>query len=564
MTTDTTPDRESRSPAEIFPVLTEEFRRDVITRALQHRAATKGARQQLRASMRRLPVDGFRDPSRAPHHRLLRPVLDAIERRDHPLARAVLNTWMESHEALRDSTTAHLTSRGIPVPEPPDACFESFWPFDEWWHERSAMTANDDSLDGEAVGLMLCLISRRFPAPPPLASPLFCGWLEELHDLSPDAPDWMEADAFTKWVLDIRRAKRRELLTWCRDEIARRCDELRERFDDELRYLDIDPGPWSSEVETRPGLAGPTLQFVKTLRDQLETYQPVRPQAASRDEELDRSMERRQCEDGILGLVADWQELVAQPDPLDEPAPEAGAPGEARAVDDPAGIVDEDQQAAFNSLQADHDRVQQEIALLREDSDRVREENRRLQSETAQRAQEIDRFREELSRSRRAEEQWRRTYVDEKRRSGAEADDDSGAVDSVREAIALARKTFPERLLIKLNSKSSEDTPFESPSEVFEVLAWLATAYRNAPPEQLGEACPGWFYKPNQSETTMGRFRDWYQTRVDGATWALSNHVGKGSSHDPRRTIRIAFAWDEANARVIVGFVGLHQRNRQS
>ena len=68
----------------------------------------------------------------------------------------------------------------------------------------------------------------------------------------------------------------------------------------------------------------------------------------------------------------------------------------------------------------------------------------------------------------------------------------------------------------------------------------------------------------DQCETTKDRFPDWYRTRVDGKTWDMSNHVGKGNSHDPRHTIRIAFAWDEANGRVIVGFVGMHQRNRLS
>ena len=89
-------------------------------------------------------------------------------------------------------------------------------------------------------------------------------------------------------------------------------------------------------------------------------------------------------------------------------------------------------------------------------------------------------------------------------------------------------------------------------------------AYRKASPELIEEACPGWFYRANQSDTTMGRFPDWYRTKVNGATLELSNHVGKGTSHDPRHTIRIAFAWDEENDRIIVGFVGVHQRNRRS
>ena len=563
MTADATPDRESRSSDEIFRLLSEEFSRNVVTRALQHRAAAKGARKQLNASVRGLQLDGFRDASRAPHQRLLRPILDAIDRGDRLLARAVLNTWMDSHEALRHAVAAHLADRGIPAPEPPDACFESSWTTDEWLRERHALTADDGAPDAEDAGLMLCLVSRRFPAPPPLKSPYFSEWLDDLWLLPPEAPEWAEVDAFTKWVQDVRRAKHRELFHWLTDAIAHVCEDIRTRFDEDLRYLDVDPGPWVTTVEQRPRLAGPVYALLKTLRDALEAYQPVRPQGASRDEELQRSEARRLREDDILSLVGEWEELAAQPDPVGEPAPEADAEGDQPSAG-PAGTGDEDQQAAFESLKAEHEQVQHEMASLLDESDRLREENRGLQAEKAHRDREVDGLKEELSRSRRTEEHWRRTYVDEKRRARAPGNGGAIAVDSVREAVVLAQETFPDRLLVKLNSKSDQDTSFESPGEVFDVLAWLATAYGEVPPDLIAEACPGWFYKPNQSETTMGRFRDWYRTRVDGTTWELSSHVGKGSSRDPRRTIRIAFARDEANDRVIVGFVGVHQRNRQS
>ena len=563
MTADATPDRESRSSDEIFRLLSEEFSRNVVTRALQHRSAAKGARKQLNASLRRLHLDGFRDASRAPHQRLLRPILDAIDRGDRLLARAVLNTWMDSHEALRHAVAAHLADRGIPAPEPPDACFESSWTTDEWLRERHALTVDDGAPDAEDAGLMLCLVSRRFPAPPPLKSPYFSEWLDDLWLLPPEAPEWAEVDAFTKWVQDVRRAKHRELFHWLTDAIAHVCEDIRTRFDEDLRYLDVDPGPWVTTVEQRPRLAGPVYALLKTLRDALEAYQPVRPQGASRDEELQRSEARRLREDDILSLVAEWEELAAQPDPVGEPAPEADAEGDQPSAG-PAGTGDEDQQAAFESLKAEHEQVQHEMASLLDESDRLREENQGLQAEKAHRDREVDGLKDELSRSRRTEEHWRRTYVDEKRRARAPGNGGAIAVDSVREAVVLAQETFPDRLLVKLNSKSDQDTSFESPGEVFDVLAWLATAYGEAPPDLIAEACPGWFYKPNQSETTMGRFRDWYRTRVDGTTWELSSHVGKGSSRDPRRTIRIAFARDEANDRVIVGFVGVHQRNRQS
>ena len=90
------------------------------------------------------------------------------------------------------------------------------------------------------------------------------------------------------------------------------------------------------------------------------------------------------------------------------------------------------------------------------------------------------------------EEHWRRAYVEERRQARVADGEPAAAepVGSVREAIAQARAMFPDRLLIKLNSRSNEDTPFANPAEVFDALAWLATAYRNGPTDRIGGTCP--------------------------------------------------------------------------
>ena len=164
------------------------------------------------------------------------------------------------------------------------------------------------------------------------------------------------------------------------------------------------------------------------------------------------------------------------------------------------------------------------------------------------------------------EKHWRGAYIDERRQARVPDGEPvaAEAVQSVREAIAQAREMFPDRLLIKLNSRSNEDSPFANPSEVLVALVWLATVYRHGPAESIAEACPGWSYKSKQAPTTVGRFPDWYRTTVNGTVWKLVAHVGKGTGHDPKHTIRIAFAWDEQNERVIVGFVGRHQRTQLS
>lgn len=556
-----------RTPSEIFPILSEDFRRRVVKRALKHRSESKALRRQRGAALRRLRVDGYRDASRAPRPKLLQPVLEAIQHHDHDLARAVLNAWIDSHGALRDRTAEHLASRGMSVPEPPDACFDSFWTREQWRGEREALAAADDAVDRDSAGLMLCLLARRFPAPPPLVSPLFQDWLDILQDLRPNAPEWEEADTLVQWMEDIRHEKERELLGWCREQIAGLCRSLHERFGEELRYLGIDPDPWPGLVNDRPALTGSVLPLLIFLEVSFEEYEPIRPQAPSRDEELERSVQRRESEDAILAAVDAWRERVAKPDPPEEDGSgkEADA-GEARAASGAADrAVAETRPPSLASVNGD-DATRREIEALREDRERLEADNRTLREEKAVGDEETGRLREEVARSRRMEEHWRRAYIEERRQTRVGDGEPVAAelVGSVREAIAQARRMFPDRLLIKLNSRSNEDTPFMNPPEVFDPLAWLATAYRNGPADRIGETCPGWFYKSNQSAPTMGRFRDWYRTHVNGTAWKLAAHLGKGTSHDPHHTIRIAFAWDEPNERVIVGFVGLHQRNRTS
>ena len=54
---------------------------------------------------------------------------------------------------------------------------------------------------------------------------------------------------------------------------------------------------------------------------------------------------------------------------------------------------------------------------------------------------------------------------------------------SIRTKTAVAHTMFPGRLLIKVNSRSNEETPFVNPTEVFDALAWLAKAHRNGSTE---------------------------------------------------------------------------------
>lgn len=142
-------------------------------------------------------------------------------------------------------------------------------------------------------------------------------------------------------------------------------------------------------------------------------------------------------------------------------------------------------------------------------------------------------------------------------------------IDTVEDAVDQAIESYGDELAFALNGKSViKRSEFEEPEDLFKALEWLATSYRDArlgaaPIDDfdlsLREAC-GWTYDGSQSQITMSKYAEWYETSFDGRNIQLGNHMGTGSSKDPRRTIRVAFAWDGTAKKVVVGYIGQHQR----
>ena len=145
-------------------------------------------------------------------------------------------------------------------------------------------------------------------------------------------------------------------------------------------------------------------------------------------------------------------------------------------------------------------------------------------------------------------------------------------IESIRQALSLAKARYDDRLVFHLNKKSDTGYNYTRPKEVWDALEWLATVYH---PTQTGEArvmdlnesirntCSGWEYKANQNDITFSMYREWYTTTKDGRAYELRKHLSKGSGRD-RNVIRIAFEWDEETGTVLVGYIGPHQRSRAS
>jgi len=587
----------SRPLNAVFRQMDFEQVKAVVNCALEFRGkASESVRSSLESCIRRsVRIDGFRDASKAPPQQITGPIMwEIIEEGDDRLTGAVLRAWAESHSSLHDVVVRHLDNRGVSADYPDFKAnrFNSTWVWDEFLNESEAIVGDQHDIDKNDAALMLCYVSGRIPEIPyhdqveeQIGSPLLMEWLDQLGELPPDAPEWAEVGRFVTALAAVAAEKADARFDIQVEALDHAAAEIVEGFEEELRYLDLDLDSWSENAAARPAIVPEALELVEELKDGLAKYRPIRPQASSRSDEVRRADERRECEDSILDTVARWGRLMeADEYPDEELPPPPGTYEAAKDPDDdgPAAVEtdteDEDANAhptvprtEYSALKSELDRLKGEGELRNSENAALQQANAGLQSDKTLLAEEIRELRNELSLSRGAEESWRRAYVSA--RQADPARDEPSPPRSVHDALALAERTFPDELLFCLNSKSDKASPFQKPEELFDALAWLATEYRRrrsnpgASPDfnmLVKEACPGWSYMPHQADGTKEQFAEWYTATANGRTYDLHAHIGKGNSFDPQQTIRVAFAWDDDLRKVIVGYVGLHQRNRRS
>lgn len=571
----------------------------LIAKTLQGKAEiSKSARASLNSAIRNgVRVDRFRDASKAHPAQLSPRVLEAFREGDDRLVGAVLRAWAELRKDLHDMVVEHLRLRGLPAPGPNlrKRRFEEIWPAGEWAREVESILESNGGLNEDDIGLMLSYVSGRAPQGPEVDhefnSPLLNELLDSLGGLPPEAPEWEEISSFIHGVGDLAASKEVERVLNITKEFADILAETRQEYEAELSYLEIDLLTWQEDAVRRPGCLPRALNLAKALDTSLTEYREVRPQADSRREESTRAVERAEREKTILALVEDWDQLIEELEQAHAASSsngvttgqDASAPNGGDHKPDATPAMGADRAngqdvtvsmlapGEWEDLRSELDRARGDANSLRSDNERLTRINRVLETDRQSLSGDNSTLRDELALSRSLGESWRQAYVGS-RVARVEEEQGEPAPASVSEAVARAQKVFPDQLVLALNSKSDKNSAFLRPDDVFDALAWLATDYhrlRSDPPGKpppfdrlLKASCPGWSYKPHQAALTKERFDDWYRTEVNGRSYDLSAHLGKGTDRDPQTTIRIAFAWDDERERVIVGFIGLHQRNR--
>ncbi|MCF7910198.1 hypothetical protein K9L16_00810 [Candidatus Pacearchaeota archaeon] len=119
--------------------------------------------------------------------------------------------------------------------------------------------------------------------------------------------------------------------------------------------------------------------------------------------------------------------------------------------------------------------------------------------------------------------------------------------------------------------KQIKNSPFKKPDQIFKVFRWLGTDYldiktgkKQIPLEESCKQQTGLDFRHFQSEVTKGMFPDEYTIQIDGQNYELNEHICKGTSRDPRHTIRIGIAYDPKKERAIVGSIQQHSKTKKT
>lgn len=112
---------------------------------------------------------------------------------------------------------------------------------------------------------------------------------------------------------------------------------------------------------------------------------------------------------------------------------------------------------------------------------------------------------------------------------------------------------------------SARRSPYEKPEAVFDALELLAETYRltklgkmerNLLKEEVDRQ--GLFIGGSVDPSNAGVAGDQYYVRWNQRRRFLDQHIGKGSSRDPRFSLRIYYTWCDESERAIVGWLPSH------
>lgn len=580
-------------------VMSAEQRDKVVSTLIRSlNAIPKDINQRFKGVMQKgRPIPGFnKDPFRAPPPILKQTILERMEHMPE-FAAIVTDVWTYAQTELRDLVSAHI--KGLDIP---DADSDQVDP--EFWEKQTdAFAAEHAEYDKADVMLMMAVCytaGRHMPSdddsPPnepdafaPVSKAMFA-LVECLSVLPAEAPQWDDLiPHFPKTITDLIAAKREERSQAA--TLGADIEDMKTAYAAELAFFSPQASDWSAAKLATSAHIGETAGIVAELNPLLAKYQPISKPAASIAEERIRRQERHELEDAIEPLTSRVNEIMEASQASDvaaEDAPAAAPPPVQDTLDDMQSRLDDisqfndDLSARLDNISQTNEDLKTQIADLTQTNEDLQADNFRLQgeidglnSDKQELNEEISQLRSGLHINETNATNWRNLYdlLLAERTNEAAPEPIPLEFESMVQVIELAKERYADNLLIRLNKKSDITNFYRSLKEVWDALDWLATTYYKTQTGairvkdldvSLRQVCSGWSYASDQTDITVNTYPEWYTTSVDGVRYALRRHIGKGRVRSANNLIRIAFDWDDEIKRVIVGYIGPHQRNRNS
>lgn len=160
-------------------------------------------------------------------------------------------------------------------------------------------------------------------------------------------------------------------------------------------------------------------------------------------------------------------------------------------------------------------------------------------------------------------------------RGGRSAPGTSGGVDvraeRLDELAAWADANVDRIVILPRALAEAKKSVYAEPARAFAALELLAETYRLvklslAPRETLKQKADelGLFLGGSVDPTRAGEEAQDYFVAYRGRRRFLEQHIGRGSSRDPRFCLRVYFFWDEDSERVVVGWLTSHLSNSKT
>jgi len=329
----------------LHAVMPPDLRESVLRRAIEFsKTHTSPACNTFKAILRKIPVSGYREGSRAPTPVALPSVLYVVERQQG-LWQFVLPVWLESRTELSAAVESFLAAKGFAVESTSIANgFTGTWSIAARDQAVDEFLAQHPDCDRNEAGLMMSCCIRKVPVPgdglpealgegqmvpqsessdvPASADALpeaWQAWVDELRQLPADAPEWAAIGSLVDAIQAVAEEKRTQReASWHQLEAA--IAGLIENAGDALRYFEFSDVPsWSAQhcsADRAQHLAEKAGELGVLLHE-LDDLRARRPATVGERRQLEESI--RVLEEQILQLHAALSAELGEVSPPPQP-----------------------------------------------------------------------------------------------------------------------------------------------------------------------------------------------------------------------------------------------------